>query len=189
MVRTRLPGGRARAARRREDTIEAVGALAAELQAGQPVRSALLRAFADAPVAPRALAAARWGGDVAAALAADADALGQPVLRSLAACWSVAEGSGAGLAAAVDRMVVTARAAEAVRTQLQAHLAAPRATSRMLAGLPLIGLVMGMALGGDPLAWLVSTPAGLGCLTLGIGLTLAGLAWTRRIALRVERLL
>lgn len=188
-VRKRLPGGRTRANRRRAQVIEAIGALAAELRAGQPVRTALVRAFQDDQVAPRAVAAARWGGDVATALAEDADDVQQPVLRSLGACWGVAEGSGAGLAAAVERLVVTARASEAVRMQLQAHLAAPRATARMLAGLPLIGVLMGIALGGDPLAWLTSTSIGVVCLTAGIGLTLLGLWWTKRISARVERLL
>jgi len=57
----------------------------------------------------------------------------------------------------------------------------------MLAGLPIIGVLLGMALGGEPLQWLLGTSAGWLCLVVGAGLTLLGLAWTGRIASRVEQ--
>ncbi|MFM8773362.1 MAG: type II secretion system F family protein, partial [Actinomycetota bacterium] len=104
-------------------------------------------------------------------------------------CWSVAHGTGAGLAESLRRAVSADREDDEVRTQLAAHLAAPRATARMLAGLPVLGLILGIAMGGDPLAWLLGTPLGFGCLACGIGLTILGLLWTSRIAARVEALL
>ena len=193
-ARVWLPGARGRARVQREAVIEAVSAVAAELRAGQPVRSALCRGLAPDPgsgsaIAPRAVVAARWGGDVAEALSADAEATGQPLLRSLSACWSVAESSGAGLADSLDRLTAGARAAEEVRVQLEAHLAAPRATARLLATLPLLGLALGLGLGGDPVGWLVGSAAGRACLAAGLALTAVGLWWTGRIAARVERLL
>jgi tight adherence protein B len=71
--------------------------------------------------------------------------------------------------------------------QLEAQLAGPRATARMLATLPLIGLAMGMLMGADPLQWLLGTAPGLLCLLGGALLTVAGMAWTGRIATAVER--
>lgn len=180
---------RGRVARRRQQACEAVAAMAAELRAGQPVHRALERACAGTAVAGRARAALRWGGDVPAALRDDARSPGCEVLRSVAACWTVAAGRGAGLAQSLERLVDAERAAEEVRAQLSAHLAAPRATARMLAGLPLLGLLLGIALGGDPLAWMLGTPMGLACLVGGGLLTALGLLWTSRIAARVERLL
>ena len=96
---------------------------------------------------------------------------------------------GAGLADALDRLVAQDRRSEEVRRQLDAHLAAPRATARMLALLPLLGLLLGFAIGGDPLGWLLGTPLGWACLVLGLLLIAAGLGWATRIVARTERLL
>ena len=176
---------RARAAAR-----DAVAEVVADVRAGQPPARALERALSSAPpdMAPRSLAAVRWGGDVAIAMRDDARATAQPLLASAAACWSVSQ-RGAGLADALDRVVQQDRRAEEVRRQLQAQLAAPRATARMLALLPLMGLALGIAIGGDPLGWLLGTPLGWACLGLGLALTGLGLAWAGRIAARTESLL
>lgn len=178
-------------ARVRTAAREALAEVVADVRAGQPPERALRRALADrdTAIAPRALAAAQWGGDVAAALRDDSRASSQPILASAAACWSVAAMQGAGLADALDRLVAQDRRAEEVRRQLDAHLAAPRATARMLALLPLLGLLLGFAIGGDPLGWLLGTPLGWACLVLGLLLIAAGLGWATRIVARTERLL
>lgn len=190
-ARVRLgAGGRRRATARRARALDTAAALAAELRAGQPVRDALARAAQShrPPVCPAAAAAAVWGGDVPAALRADARATGLPLLRGLAACWEVGESSGAGLAAAVERLVASARSGEEVRVALEAQLAAPRATARLLATLPAIGVLLGTLLGADPLGWLLGGGLGSVCLALGLLLTVLGLVWTGRIAAGVERL-
>jgi len=187
-LRSRLTPSRT-SRRRRETVREAVAALVAELTAGHAPSRALERAFAPLDLAPRARAAVAWGGDVVAALRSDGRSPGCQLLVHVAACWSVAHGSGAGLAASLQAAVDADRDDEDVRTQLGAHLSAPRATARMLAGLPLIGLILGIAMGGDPLTWLLTTPIGLGCFVGGIAFTAAGLIWTSRIAARVEALL
>lgn len=189
-----LPGSRRRRAAEHDRVLEALGALVSEVRAGQPIRRAWERAVASVSpgstqVASRSLAASRWGGDVVAALRQDARDMREPLLEGLAACWSVSEGTGAGLASSVERLVEGARAAADVRVQLEAHLAAPRATARLLASLPLLGLLLGVSLGGDPLSWLLGTAVGRVCVIAGIALTLLGLWWTGRIADRAERLL
>ncbi len=189
-VRRRLLSRRHRA-QARAALREALAEVVADIRAGQPPGRALARALADrdAATAPRTLAAARWSGDVVAALRDDARSSGQPLLASAAACWSVAAAQGAGLADALDRIVAQDRRAEEVRRQLEAHLAAPRATARMLALLPALGLLLGVAVGGDPLGWLLGTPLGWACLVTGLLLIAAGLAWATRIVARTERLL
>lgn len=182
--RSRLRGS---AHRRRRRAIEACAALASELRSGQPMRSGLLTALDG--VAPHAVASARWGGDVAEGLRRDAATDQLPLWRSVAACWEVSQTSGAGLAVALERLTTAARSAEEVRVQLQAHLSAPRATARMLALLPAIGIVLGVSLGGDPLGWLLGTPIGRLCLAGGVILTGLGLWWVNRIAANVERAL
>lgn len=179
------PVARRQRAASRAKTIRALSGLAAELEAGQLPGSALVRAGGPSPPWPRAIAAVHAAGDVAGAI--ELDAQGTALLRHLAACWRVAERSGAGLAASVTRLAVSARAAEDIRASLEGQLAVPRATARMLAVLPLIGVGFGILLGADPVGWLCGTPAGRGCLAGGVVLTLTGLWWTGRIASAVER--
>jgi tight adherence protein B len=189
-VRHRLMSRRRRA-HARANLREALTEVVADVRAGQPPARALSRALADrdASIAPRTLAATRWSGDVVSALRDDSRASSQPILASAAACWSVASAQGAGLADALDRIVTQDRRAEEVRRQLEAHLAAPRATARMLALLPALGLLLGVAIGGDPLGWLLGTTPGWACLALGLILIATGLAWATRIVARTERLL
>ena len=67
------------------------------------------------------------------------------------------------------------------------QLAGPRATARTLATLPLIGLLLGVLMGADPIGWLLGSALGLGCLAGGAVLTGLGILWTSRIAAGVER--
>ena len=163
----------------------AVVALAAELRAGQPPSAALLISAGTPPVWPSTLAALRLDGDIPEALRVDAQV--HPVLRSLAACWEVGSASGSGLAAAVQRLAEASRAAEEVRGELDVQLAGPRATARTLATLPLIGLLLGVLMGADPVGWLLGSALGVGCLAGGALLTGLGILWTSRIAAGVER--
>ena len=185
-VTQRFRHRRARAAdSRRTAMLDLLNNLVSELQAGLPARTALTRAGEDhARLCPRTLAAARFGGDVVEAMRADAP--NAPVLRAVAAAWQVGENSGAGLVTALETLLVSARASEDVRRQLTAQLAAPKATARMLTALPLIGLLMGLMLGGDPLGWLLTTAPGFVCLFGGMALTGLGAWWTHRIALGVQ---
>jgi tight adherence protein B len=177
--------------RARRLALEVCDALAAELAAGRAVRDALLAAVAAGPGArhpcPAAAAACRLGGDVPAALRHDAATSGLRLWASLAACWQVGEGSGAGLAAAVDRLVVGARADEEVRREIAAALAAPRATARVLAFLPVVGLGLGTAVGARPVAWLTGSAVGLLVLAAGVAFAAVGVAWTAALARSVER--
>lgn len=185
------PRARARATARRVAALDVVSAFAAECAAGIPPTRALVAAaqIAPEPVCPAAQLAARNGGDVAAALAQDSAQQNLPLLRSVAACWRVGERSGAGLVDALEQLLHSARNLEEVNVQLEAQLAAPRATARMLATLPAIGIGMGMLMGANPLAWLLGTAPGLLCLAGGVTLTAVGWVWTGRIARRVAELM
>ncbi len=173
--------------RERAGAGEACGVLAAELRAGRSAGQAL-EAAAEVAVGPFAdrlragATAAGFGGDVAAALLAG-PATGVPqVAAGLAACWQVCAGTGSGLAAAVERLEEGLRADAAARRAVEAELAGPRATAGLLAGLPLLGVLLAAALGARPLHVLLDTAVGGVCLVLGVGLDLLGLVWTRRIA-------
>ncbi len=166
--------------------LEWLEAVVAELRAGRDPRSAVAAASRSlrGSVTTAADAAARSGGDVAMALRADAR--GSELLRGVAACWEVAQGSGAGLAASLTTLADAARETERIRRELHAGLAEPRATAVVLAGLPVVGLLLGSMLGADPLAWLVGSPAGWTVLALGVTFEVIGALWAWHIATSLE---
>ncbi|MGC0411095.1 tight adherence protein B [Streptomyces sp. SAI-195] len=189
--RVRLAGRERRARERRQDAVIALcGTLAGEVRAGRQPGEALLCAVHDSgglgDAQAAVLAAARFGGDVPGALAAAAGQPGAEGLRGLAACWRVAVDQGAGLAAGLDRLEGALRAERDQRSDLRAQLAGARATAVMLAGLPVLGLLLGVALGSDPLHVLLHTGAGLGCLLAGGVLEGLGVWWVARIVRGAE---
>ena len=176
--------------RRGEAVIALCGALAGEVRAGRQPGEALLRAARDSGGLGQAqatvLAAARFGGDVPGALAEAAQQPGAEGLSGLAACWRVAVDRGAGLAAGLDRLEAALRAERDQRADLQSQLAGARSTAVLLAGLPVLGLLLGTALGAHPLHVLLHTGAGLACLAVGGVLEGAGLWWALRIVRGAE---
>ncbi|MEU6535853.1 type II secretion system F family protein [Streptomyces sp. NPDC047000] len=180
-----------RAQERRGDKVLALcGALAGEVRSGRQPGDALLRAARDSgglgDTEAAVIAAARFGGDVPGALAVAASAPGAEGLLGLAACWRVAVDRGAGLAAGLDRLEGALRAERDQRADLRAQLAGARTTVVMLAGLPVLGLLLGTALGTDPLHVLLHTGPGLACLLLGGLLEAGGLWWALHIVRGVE---
>jgi len=99
----------------------------------------------------------------------------------LAAAWQVAEWSGAPLAGGLRAFADATRAVTAARRAVDVALSAPRATSRIVLVLPVIGLVIGVALGFDTLHILLGTGVGRACV-VGAAL-LVGLAslWSSRL--------
>ncbi|WTC17456.1 type II secretion system F family protein [Streptomyces cellulosae] len=181
---------RAAAARKERDgradaVVALCGALAGELRAGRQPGEALLPAARDSgglgDMQAAVLAAARFGGDVPDALTAAALQPGAEGLRGLAACWRVAVDQGAGLADGLDRLEAALRAERNQRADLRAQLSGARTTGVMLAGLPVVGLALGAALGADPLHVLLHTPSGSVCLAAGGVLEGLGLWWALRI--------
>jgi len=185
-----LPGWRpprpgAESSRRRAE-LEWVEALAAETRAGRDPVAALVAATSsvELPVLVPAAAAAASGADAPVALRAVEPA--SELVLAVAACWDVAQGSGAGLAASLTALADSARESERVRSDLRAGTAEPRATALVLAALPVVGLLLGGALGADPWSWLLGTTAGLLVLLAGLALEVVGGLWSWRIVRALE---
>ena len=70
------------------------------------------------------------------------------------------------------------RAEAAAERLVASELASPRATGKMLALLPLLGIGLGFAGGGDPLVFLLGGLVGRICLAAAVCLVCAGLVWT-----------
>lgn len=187
--RLRIAGIRER--QRRTATIEVCEGLAAELHAGRSPSEALRRAIEVLEPGlvdelEPTLVAARTGEDVPGALWHAGARPGAAGLRRLAVCFRIGAGSGGAFAPAVERLGAALRDEEGARQEVNAQLAGARATARLLAALPFVGMLLGLGLGVDPFAFWFASPLGAGCLALGVLLDVLGLLWMRRLARRAE---
>lgn len=127
---------------------------------------------------------AELGGDVAAGLQSVGGDRSQAWNR-IGVAWRTAEQHGLPMADLVqsvrDDLVARRRFAERTR----ASLAGARATSAVLAGLPVLGVLLGEAMGARPVAVLLGDGLGGILLVVGVVLVVGGLAWTRRITEKV----
>lgn len=96
-------------------------------------------------------------------------------------CCSMSATTGAPLAPLLEQLARDCGArADAIRAKI-AGQASAKSTRRILAWLPLGGILLAQLLGADPLGVLVTTMPGRICALLGGGLWLAALLWSRRI--------
>jgi tight adherence protein B len=167
------------------DGLEAFGA---ELRAGRPPDAAA-RLAAAASGRPRcAHALIRAVG-----LAESGPAPPVPVgpfpeaLARISAAARLSRHTGCSLAVVVGAVEDDLRARQAHARELRSLTAGPRASVALLAGLPLLGMAMGSGVGADPWRVLTATGAGHLLLVLGVGLELAGIAWSSRLTARAVR--
>ena len=138
-------------------------------------------------VSLRAVAArARLGADVAAGLRAAARSSALPThWDRLAVCWQLANDHGL----AIATLMRTAQRDIAERQRFSARvtsgMAGARATAAILAGLPLLGVLLGQLIGARPLNFLLSGQVGGWLLVVGSTLACAGLLWSDRITGRL----
>lgn len=165
---------------------EALGVLVAELRTGAHPADAARAAAADGHGASsRALAAAaaaaRLGGNVPEVLRSASPAPLRPWLARLADAWSLADRHGIALADLLDAVRADTEQRVRFAADMQARLAGPRTTAAVLAGLPLLGLALGQAVGAAPLHVLGATAVGQVLLVIGTGLACAGVLWSARL--------
>lgn len=103
------------------------------------------------------------------------------VVMSVAAAWALAEDVGAPLADVLEQLATGLRHEADVDAEVAASLAAPRATARLLAALPLAGVGLGELIGADPVRVLLTTPVGRLSAVAGVALAIVGQLWTRRL--------
>lgn len=183
----RLLGLRARrvaAARSQVEVAEACALLSADLRVGMVPTQALASAADTCPVLREAQRTLALGGDVTVVWHRQAQQEGLGGLHDLARAWRVGTRSGASLTATLEQVASALTADESLRAVVGSELAAPRATGKLMAALPALGVGMGYLLGGDPLGWLVQGLAGWTCLVLGTALACAGVLWIEHLARR-----
>lgn len=163
------------------DAAAAVQRLAVLLEAGvSPVNAWTYAAEDGDPVAVAVTAEVRAGVALGAALGAVPGAW-----REVAVAWRVAETVGAPLAPSLRRFADALREAQQSRDDVAVALADPAATAKLVAWLPLVAIVLGIALGFDVTATF-GNPFGIACVVAGIALMLAARAWTRRLVRRAQ---
>ena len=179
----------------RTAVVDLCRAIAAELRAGRATSEAFAAAVQAGParlsdLLQSAVAVGRRGdnGDLADAVARVALTPGCDGLRAVVACWRVAAASGAALAPAIDRVADALQDEIDLSREVASIMAGPRATVRVLAGLPVIGLLLGTAIGARPVDFLFGSALGVGCVLGAVVLDALGVAWSRRIARRAARL-
>jgi tight adherence protein B len=177
---------RSAAERRRVQAVaEGLGVLAAELRAGRSVEEAAAAAEAGCPDVGAGAALARvlrlGGGPPPGAGPPDEVA---DVLARIAAAVRLSARTGCSLAGVAAAVEDDLRARDRAETELRAAVAGPRASAAVLAGLPVLGLLMGSGVGADPWRVLTTTGTGNALLVGGVALELAGVAWSGRLVRR-----
>jgi tight adherence protein B len=109
------------------------------------------------------------------------------VLQHVSAAVALSNRTGCSLAAVLAAVEDDLRARRRADRELRSSTAGPRASAALLAGLPVLGMVMGSGVGADPWGVLTTTTTGQVLLVVGVGLELAGLAWSRQLLLRAVR--
>jgi tight adherence protein B len=116
---------------------------------------------------------------------AAAERSASPALLAVAEGWGLSERHGAPVVEVLDALVGALRDRMRTAAAVETALAAPRATARLLAVLPVGGVVLGELVGVHPLAVLVGSAAGRVAGVLGLAATLGGRLWMRRLVASV----
>ncbi|MBG6216144.1 tight adherence protein B [Arthrobacter sp. CAN_A6] len=147
------------------------------------------------PVIQTARRSAELGLSVPDALRTGATAAGRPdphrlsagkLWIDLAACFDVADSSGAPLAHVLDRYAVQLDSELDAEAARETALAGPKATVALLTWLPAFGLGLGYLLGVDPLGTLLGSRLGVFVLVLGILLMIIARVWSQRLLAAAE---
>lgn len=104
----------------------------------------------------------------------------------LSAAWSIAATVGAPLGDVLRGIADALQDAEATGDDVRIALAEPASTARLMLWLPLVGVLLGVALGFDTLVILTTSPLGLACLVGGAMLTLLARIWTTALVRRAQ---
>jgi len=180
-----LPGRRCR--RRDRQLPDALDRLGSSLRAGDALGPALvsLAGVVPDPLGTELRVLARrvqHGRSVADALAGwSASEQASPDVRLVVAALTVGAGSGGEVARAVDGIATTLRERHEVAAEAHALATQARASATLLVTAPFVFTALVAMVEPEALRFLLTTPTGLGCLVLGIGLDGIGAAWMARI--------
>ena len=122
------------------------------------------------------------GADVVAGLRAEAQRSTSPGhWERLAVCWHLAQTHGLAIATLMQAAQRDIAERERFRGRVAAGMAGARATAAILAGLPVLGVLLGQSIGAEPVQFLLSGGPGGWLLVMGCAFICCGLLWSDRI--------
>jgi tight adherence protein B len=169
----------------------ALDVLVGELRVGaHPVRAfhaAAGESVGAVAASLRAVAArARLGADVTAGLRAASRSSSLPAQWDrLAVCWQLASEHGLAIATLMHAAQRDIGERQRFSARVTSSMAGARATATILAGLPVLGVLLGQLIGARPLGFLLGGHIGGWLLVVGSSLACAGLLWSDRITDRL----
>src|SRR6516165_6322179 len=99
----------------------------------------------------------------------------------LAVCWQLASDHGLAIATLMRAAQRDIAERQRFSARVSSSMAGPRATAAILAGLPVLGVLLGQLIGARPLSFLLSGHTGGWLLVVGSTLACGGLLWSDRI--------
>jgi tight adherence protein B len=165
----------------------ALDVLVGELRVGaHPVRAFRVAADETAGAVGGSLRAvsarARLGADVTAGLRVAARSSALPAQWDrLAVCWQLASDQGLAIATLMRSAQRDIAERQRFSARVASSMAGARATATILAGLPVLGVLLGQLIGARPLSFLFGGHAGGWLLVVGSTLSCGGLLWSDRI--------
>jgi len=133
-------------------------------------------------------ARARLGADVTAGILSVAHRSSLPgQWERLAVCWQLAQAHGLAIGTLMQTAQRDLVERQRFSSRVEAGMAGARTTAAVLAGLPVVGIVLGQAIGADPLGFLFAGGFGGWLLIIGVLLACAGLLWCDRITCAVVK--
>lgn len=165
-------------ARLEDVVVQAAAGLRAGLAADRAWSVALGRPVRGSPTAADLIAAVRTGAGGRSVVDAAA---------GVAAAVAVADELGAPLAAVLDRVASALAADDEAAGDVAAAVAGPRSSARVLGWLPVLAVLLGIALGADPLEAATAGPLAAGALAGGAVLAVMGRVWSAALVRRATR--
>ncbi|MFJ2299309.1 hypothetical protein [Oerskovia paurometabola] len=125
-------------------------------------------------------------GDLLAVVSARGSLEAEGQVAAVVAASRLAADVGAPLGEVLESIARALAAESEARADREASLAGPAATARVLLWLPLVGVLLGVALGVDPVATALGGGAGSAGLLAGAVLLLVGRRWSGRLVARAR---
>jgi len=169
------------------DLVGVLHAVAAQLRAGVPPGAAWARVLAvpvEGQVPEPGVLLAALGSDARGRPRAGPEAVQHARVRAVVAGAHVAGETGAPLADVLEDLADAVASDAEQADDLAAALAGPRATARVLVLLPVLGLLVGAAMGARPWQVLGDGGLGTGLGVVGAALVVVGRAWVTALLRR-----
>lgn len=166
-----------------EDELQFIFNLKSQLQSGVNQNDAIRFAVMRAPVPSFVNAKQAMTSQSSALHALRQDALDDkfPMLIACVNLLEISAKSGSSINEALNQIAQSLINRRKQEQLIATELASTKATMFVLAGLPIVGAVMGLILGTDSITWLFGSTGGRMCLILGLVLELIGWLWVKKL--------